>query len=53
MSNYKCPNCKTDILDFCFKDLEEEAKSKAKNITEKAKTKARDVITKAKHKAKK
>lgn len=41
MKDYKCPRCETDLMEFCFKDMEEEAKSKAKKIVEKAKSKTK------------
>lgn len=37
MKDKKCPNCETDLMEFCFKDLMEEAKAKAKDIVKKAK----------------
>jgi len=34
----KCPRCETDLMEFCFQDLLDEAKFKAKEIILKAKT---------------
>lgn len=33
----KCPNCETDLIEFCFQDLLDEAKAKAKEIILEAK----------------
>lgn len=39
MKDNKCPRCKTDLMEFCFKDMLEEAKAKAKEIKSKPKAK--------------
>lgn len=33
----KCPKCETDLMEFCFQDLFDEAKAKAKEIILEAK----------------
>jgi len=33
----KCPNCETDLMEFCFQDMLDEAKAKAKEIVQQAK----------------
>jgi hypothetical protein len=35
--DHKCPNCETDLMEFCFQDMLDEAKAKAKDIIDKAK----------------
>jgi hypothetical protein len=53
MKNKKCPSCETDLMEFCFKDLMEEAKAKAKAIVDKAKAKPAKKTTKKKKRTKK
>jgi len=37
MKDGKCPRCETDLMEFCFQDLYDEAKAKAKEIKQQAK----------------
>lgn len=46
MKDHKCPNCKTDLMEFCFKDMMDTAKDKAKDIVAKAKEKTKKKTTK-------
>jgi len=38
MKDKKCPNCDLDLMEFCFQDLYDEAKAKAKDIVKDAKS---------------
>jgi hypothetical protein len=46
MKDHKCPNCETDLMEFCFKDLMDEAKAKAKVIVKEAKDQVKKKVTK-------
>jgi len=48
MKDGKCPRCETDLIEFCFQDLLDDAN----NIIDKAKEKSKDIIEKANLQAK-
>lgn len=53
MKDNKCPNCETDLMEFCFQDMIDVAKEKARVIVEKGKEKVKSLTSKKKSVTKK